>query len=371
LQTVIPERIEAIQAKAEALQAQLIGNPDALLTADETIGLLLQAAITGFWFEGDVLESLLARFMEVRKFRPTPGGGIAFLGLTISAAFGVPFSAQANGSMGFDVKRSVLAVHPIADNIDAVPGFMRASGLLRSQLEASALERVLGQPNPEAISTTVILRIANEQNIPIYVIDNSNLQQIIGLPYPLGGGFKNLLQVPEDVKWGIFNSVNAGRIVTIPQQEVMVGSWKGTGYVIENPATGGAAYLLTGGRNGGSISFLHLCSQDPLELQTRAILGDADALIEWVSECLKNLIGFDEDKFLEDIKNCAVKNNHMPGDPAVNLRLAGIHMSSVLMPTILAYFAPGGIIGSLYNNLFVPMYISAMYIFMRRFVCGY
>ena len=48
--------------------------------------------------------------------------------------------------------------------------------------------------------------------------------------------------------------VNSGKIVTIPAEDVTVGNWHGTGYIVTNPETGTGAYMISGELNGGSTT---------------------------------------------------------------------------------------------------------------------
>jgi squalene cyclase len=44
--------------------------------------------------------------------------------------------------------------------------------------------------------------------------------------------------------------VNGGRIVVVPEQELQIGEWNGTGWVVIDPDTGAGAYYISGGRAG-------------------------------------------------------------------------------------------------------------------------
>ncbi len=61
-----------------------------------------------------------------------------------------------------------------------------------------------------------------------------------------------LLQVSSAVKGDIQNAVNAGKEVLIPERELQVNDWRGVGYVVSDPETGAAGYLISGGVAGGS-----------------------------------------------------------------------------------------------------------------------
>ena len=58
----------------------------------------------------------------------------------------------------------------------------------------------------------------------------------------------------ESVKSDITNFVNQGFLVIVPEKEVTVEDWSGTGFIALNYATGSATYRLTGQTNGGSTA---------------------------------------------------------------------------------------------------------------------
>ena len=42
----------------------------------------------------------------------------------------------------------------------------------------------------------------------------------------------------------------------LPARTVTIGSWSGSGYIVLDPKSGAGAYMISGGLNGGSSSFL-------------------------------------------------------------------------------------------------------------------
>jgi hypothetical protein len=61
------------------------------------------------------------------------------------------------------------------------------------------------------------------------------------------------LQIDDAIRMEIQNALNAGRTVTVHEAPITVSGWTGTGYIIDNPATGAGAYKISGGANGGMI----------------------------------------------------------------------------------------------------------------------
>ncbi len=359
IQTILPEHLDKIHSESESVKNRIATNPDTLFSAEETIGLLLQSVIIGFWAEGDLFEQIIGEMMKVHSFRPTPGVGFASLGIDVSTLYGIPMTYQIDGSMSLDVPRSVRAIHSATHDDSADRAFGAITTNIRSQLEASIFE-ILFPPdldNP-GVSTTQVLSFANAQNIPIYRIDQSNIFQI--LPQ---------LQIVQAIKQDILNSVNAGKVVIIPQQEVSIGLWQGVGYIVQDPTNGNAAYLISGGLAGGKKpSILEECN---VINWIKAGFNGA-TLIENLSNCVLAKLEISPDKAFEELKKCVIdKYVTGPRDPAVYLVSAQLQMASVIVPTLLSYFPPpAGYAGEFFEHFWSPVTTFAAYKFAMAFLCN-
>jgi len=127
-------------------------------------------------------------------------------------------------------------------NNETMKQFMLSSGMASSALEHSVPEKLFSTPEQKAegISAVKALQIANDQGIPIYTVNQTNISTV--LPQ---------LQVDQQVKEDIQNAVNAGKVVTVSKTNINVNGWSGCGYIIINPETGAGAYMISGGTNGG------------------------------------------------------------------------------------------------------------------------
>jgi hypothetical protein len=137
---------------------------------------------------------------------------------------------------------SLLSVVQAKDgNSDTVRQFMLSSGMASSALEHSVPEQFFSttDKSTEGISSVKALKIANDQGMPVYTINQSNLATILPL-----------LQVRQEVKNDIQNAVNAGKIVTVSQSNISYKGWTGCGYIVTNPETGSGAYMISGGLAG-------------------------------------------------------------------------------------------------------------------------
>ena len=59
------------------------------------------------------------------------------------------------------------------------------------------------------------------------------------------------LSLSEDEKSLIKTEISEGRIITIPEEDITIQQWKGTGYILLDPETGIGAYKISGNLNGG------------------------------------------------------------------------------------------------------------------------
>jgi hypothetical protein len=84
-----------------------------------------------------------------------------------------------------------------------------------------------------------LLQLANQQLIPIYALNQTNLAANIGI-------LQHSAQVLSDVQ----NAVGAGLEVVIPATAQTNGTWSGSGYIMLDPQTGAADYRISGGVSG-------------------------------------------------------------------------------------------------------------------------
>ncbi|MEA5114445.1 MAG: transglutaminase domain-containing protein, partial [Geobacteraceae bacterium] len=115
--------------------------------------------------------------------------------------------------------------------------FMRLSGLEGSILENRVFEDDF---QVESISTAKLFQTANGQGVPFITIDRTNLDAALAD-----------LSASDTVKGDIRNGVQQGLGIRIPQVELTVRNWSGTGYIKENPESGEAGWMLSGMVAGG------------------------------------------------------------------------------------------------------------------------
>ncbi len=168
---------------------------------------------------------------------------IISIDVSVDYAFGIPIKVSLS-SLGIDVDRYIHLPIPIDGNTNKKKEFMILSGMTSSFFEHKIFEDIFAA---ESVSAIKIIQIANERGIPIYTINSGNISTYI-----------NNLQISSDVKTDVINAVNTGKEVIIPQQEMQINDWFGTGYIVTNLQTGAAAYKISGGIAGGSLSVMSL-----------------------------------------------------------------------------------------------------------------
>jgi hypothetical protein len=146
------------------------------------------------------------------------------------------------GQRGIDAPRNIYSL--FSSNNDAAfnsAATLMAVGYGASALEHSVFEKTAGWPS---VSTISYLRFAASHEVPIYSINSSNINT--QLPK---------LDLPAQLKTSIQQAVAAGRVVITPKQQLKVGKWLGLGYIVLDPTTGAAGFLINGGQAGGRQSF--------------------------------------------------------------------------------------------------------------------
>lgn len=185
--------------------------------------------------------------------------------LKINHTFGEPESIG-SGGLYMDADRLLYVVKPMDGNSDKVRTFMLTTSKSASMLEHLVPEQIFSTPDKpvEAISTVKALQIAYNQGIPVYEINKTNINEIL-----------TNLSLSQEVITDIQNAVNAGKVVTAMQRNIVnYNGWTGCGYIITDPETGAGGYMISDGLNGA------------------AVLQDMDSTLPIITEQWKKVIGF-------------------------------------------------------------------------------
>lgn len=163
--------------------------------------------------------------------------------LKVDTFFGIPRSVSPGG-LAMDADRLLNVVKALDGDNNRAVQFMLNSGMSSSALEHEVPEKLFSTPGDpaEGISAVKAIKIANDQGIPIYMVDQSNMASV--LPH---------LQIDLLAKMDIQNAVNTGKVVTVPKENISFNGWNGCGYIIINPDTGAGAYMISGGLSGALL----------------------------------------------------------------------------------------------------------------------
>lgn len=244
--------IEASQARLEDARNTLIpqtpdGIPD--VTAPENmsepvVGEMLHLSLQAYFNQLDTYSEMTARGLNTRWWRYL-SGGVATQGLIFTYGFGGLPNQTIGGGMSFDIQQNVVSAFSLDGDARAPIVFLQTIGYFGSALEHSLFENI----GRGAVSSIRLLELALERGIPVYRIDNTNRNQV--LPR---------LQLSASTYNAVVSALNQGKVVTVSEREMVVNDWQGVGYIVLDPNTGAAGYLISGGLagntgtlNGGSL----------------------------------------------------------------------------------------------------------------------
>jgi len=236
------DQLTTLKTKLEATKTKLQSNDFSTLTKDDLIGDLLYTTAMAYHAELGTMNYITAKTMNVNAIT-LPSETIFATKLKVLTFFGIPRFVSAGG-LNMDADYLMQVVKPKDGNADTARNYMLSSGMTSSALEHSVPEQLFSTPDnkAEGISTVKALKIANDQGIPIYTVNQSNIATV--MPQ---------LQVDQYVKEDIQNSVNAGKLVTVSKTNINFNGWVGCGYIITNPETGAGAYMISGGTSGAQL----------------------------------------------------------------------------------------------------------------------
>jgi hypothetical protein len=213
--------------------------------SEEVLGEFLCAIGRSYNAKAGIYDALISGQLGVRDNKLS-GELMTGYRNNVQYLFGAPVKVN-EGGMFIDVARSIYSVTSETGDQSKELAFMLTGGMLNSSLEHEIFENIMGAP---AVSTMKVLQIASERNIPIYTVTKANLNEV--LPD---------LDLSQAVKNDIKSAVNSGKTVTVPQRNIEYFDWSGAGYIVLDPLTGAAGYMIGGGLSGGSISLKNILTR--------------------------------------------------------------------------------------------------------------
>ncbi len=238
-QTITSDELERIYGEVTALKDSAT---EENIYSTEYLGQYLSLAGKLYFAEVDVFDLESAEVYNVSVTRRLSEGITGYEAQKVSR-YGV-VTGLSYGSLYIDVDSDDHSAVSLNSEIDDSKAYLMSAGVMSSFYESAVWEQLTGY---ESVSTISIFRKAREENIEILQIAQDNLEEQL----------KNL-NTDNKTKQDVRNAVNSGKSVVIPMNDVTIGDWTGTGYILLDETTGAASYMISGGLNGGEV---------PLELQ--------------------------------------------------------------------------------------------------------
>jgi len=226
---IVTQRMEMLRNNSKNIDS---------VTLDDLLGELLYDIGLSYFHHLTFENDLYAKTLQMVYIKGA-SEAITTLDVNVSYLFGIPRSVS-QGGLGIDVDRNISIPASITGDRNRTKEFMVISGMTSSAWENRIFEIFLDTPS---VSAMKLLKYANQQGVPIYTIDSTNIGQLLPA-----------IQVSSEIKMEIQNAINAGKKVVISQTELQYYEWSGVGYVVLDTTTGAGAYMISGGLSGGGTA---------------------------------------------------------------------------------------------------------------------
>jgi hypothetical protein len=226
---------------AFCLDLQGTGSSVITKTGERTTENLLHQAGRGYWGNLDEHLSMVAGTGLALGVRQ-PSFGVFSTRFAPVFRFGIPWQARFDG-VSVDVGGSLQSLVAFDDDPQKAVRAIEMTGLMASDMEHEIPQFYLSPvgDTTKGVSAVSLIGTAVSAGQPMYMITAANASSVL----------PQLLQT-ADVVADIQSAVSAGQQVLVPASPVAIGDWTGSGYIIEDPTTGSAAYRISGGLNGGA-----------------------------------------------------------------------------------------------------------------------
>ena len=101
-----------------------------------------------------------------------------------------------------------------------------------------------GRGSVESVSTIKALQYAQQNDVPIHYITKDNYDSEVAQ-----------LDFTDQLISEIRASVNSGKVIIIPEHEIVINQWTGVGYLVLDPDTFACGYMISGGMAGGAMTW--------------------------------------------------------------------------------------------------------------------
>jgi hypothetical protein len=206
--------------------------------ADDTLGQHLYSLAMTYFLMNDKLYRGAAKLYQVEAQRAL-SAGLVGISPTVSYYFGIPRSATPN-RLAADIGLEAIQATSREGDATKLKSFLELRGLTGSFSESAVFEAIHGF---DSVSAVKALQASAAQGVPVYKIDQTNIGQILPL-----------LQLPAEDRQEIQDGVAVGLTALVPQRDITINDWRGTGFIIKDPQTSSGVYRISGGLSGGSTT---------------------------------------------------------------------------------------------------------------------
>ena len=227
--------LDGVRARIDRFSSFLASLGPTPSLSSEIVEEALHLTGQAYFLEVDVQNEIVARTAKV-VFTREPSEAFLSQDLSVLFFFGFPVLVS-RGSVSIDVKRNIVNPISVVGDTRQEVSWLLTSGSFGSAAEHAIFEQLYGVPS---VSTERLLTLANSQGVRIFTIDGTNIAQI--LPQ---------LDTFAIVKENIVESINAGLVAIIPQRNLQFNDWLGMGWIVLDPATGSAGFLIAGSLTAG------------------------------------------------------------------------------------------------------------------------
>lgn len=243
--------LETVRAYAEKLGAEAIGHsPEEVMTDNQTNKTLHFGGLFYFGMVDYLTQAVSPKVVAVNHI------SLGFVCKEVKPVYLLWWLWQlVQGGAHIDVVRSLVCPVSKTGNPEDTPKWMGMRGFIGTNMESGMLETLYGIKDDgiegvsiEAVSTGRIFHEASQQGISLIKLDNPDtLEAVLAT-----------VSAHRVVKNHIRSHVLAGYVVLIPQYGVTIGGWSGQGWMVINPISGAAGYMICGSLhniiNGGSLT---------------------------------------------------------------------------------------------------------------------
>ena len=251
--------------------------------SEEYLGNLLDVVGKLYFAQLDIMNNIAGEMCDVVQTRNLSEGMTGYQVQT-SSLYGSPVAVR-EGSFFIDIDYDSHGAASINGKKEDEIHFMKTSGMLSSLCESLVWEELTGA---ESVSTMTVLQTASSQGNQLLVINENNFEEMSGR-----------VQASSAALSDVEKAVRSGKEVTIPEKEVTMGEWVGTGYILMDPATGVGVYRISGGltegseenHNGGTVTGIVTVEA---VLGTMLLLADMVQLVFALASlvCVTSTLGF-------------------------------------------------------------------------------